>query len=874
MLRRNEEIRPLILQSFVAGAPSDLGKLEQLLEHCFSFEEDPRVSTIERFECSATLVEALIKVYFIQRWGESLQIHRVKVIGDLNLSHTQFDSSFKFKDCIVFGSLDLNGCSGQRIKIVKTRVHDCFSAIQLHLSGSLTLRRGHYLGGIILRGARIGHSLKLQHLKVDAIRSTRIRNGFWTVPVLDQDMIPQPPVAVLADELQCDGGVIVCSDENAFLDNKWTGGLFLRHARIGQSLVIRTIKICPDFDRINRMNTDNLVESGFAGIAAHHIYVGAGLILGNSLIVKGHILFQHAEIRGVLHIRGLTTAAPVLGLDSKFIVKTARVGHECRIGGPYGEAEDRRKQKNFVSLAGPLDLDAMNIEGNLWIDGLRIESRHSSLDAADKPYPTAISACNTTITGMLEIYDLEAFGSCWIVGSNIGGDLMIRSSTFKSPNIDRKNANSYAISFRATNVAGAFVLGLPRSDLVNQPNGGSVIFDGITRFRDMTVAGEVLFQGVVFRYSGRDLWAMRDAGARDAAFDMSNAKVFGSFTINFLCQFEGPVQMDGIEVNGDLRIFGTAFGSGLATGEVLDLSHSKVDGRFSWNTKNEVEKFDGLQRSIRVNLSDMNISRLDGTLRGLQLMGARFRMAGTRFGSIAILEQEGTSRDVSKEFWWISDNLRDDTSLQPYEELCKHLRFHERDKDAEDIAYKKQIKSDELRNTLSKNDSPRRLLDEHIFYFWRILLRLSVGYGYRPMNSVKIVLFYLFIGTASANCAFESEMLTNVLAQNYLACEKKSDVRCEDAMVFGGGSWRIAFDREQTTYPAFNSIVYGLDLILPIIDLGQEKFYVLKDNSTKPEKVGAYWFWIFGSIFTFIKISSWFLILLLFASPTRLLRRD
>jgi hypothetical protein len=109
---------------------------------------------------------------------------------------------------------------------------------------------------------------------------------------------------------------------------------------------------------------------------------------------------------------------------------------------------------------------------------------------------------------------------------------------------------------------------------------------------------------------------------------------------------------------------------------------------------------------------------------------------------------------------------------QPYEQLATVYQRHGQDADARTVLVAKQRS---MRSTLALPARP-----------WSLLQDATVGYGYRPLRAVWLLTCLLVIGSLL--------------------------FRTWPPAPVGGGP-----------YPRFHPVIYTLDLLLPLVDLGQER---------------------------------------------------
>jgi hypothetical protein len=151
---------------------------------------------------------------------------------------------------------------------------------------------------------------------------------------------------------------------------------------------------------------------------------------------------------------------------------------------------------------------------------------------------------------------------------------------------------------------------------------------------------------------------------------------------------------------------------------------------------------------------------------------------------------------------------------QPYEQLAAVYRRVGRDDDARKVAIAKQRRR---RKTLNW---PGKL--------WNGLLRWTVGYGYRTWQAGVWLLGLLAVGATVFAWAYPGEMAL---------AKKPGD-----------------------PLPAFQPWIYSLDVLLPVVNLHQEEFWI-------PQGVARWWAW-------FSILAGWLLTTVVVAALSGLLRKD
>jgi hypothetical protein len=174
---------------------------------------------------------------------------------------------------------------------------------------------------------------------------------------------------------------------------------------------------------------------------------------------------------------------------------------------------------------------------------------------------------------------------------------------------------------------------------------------------------------------------------------------------------------------------------------------------------------------------------------------------------------EDTKISVAARLRWLD---RDSAGYapQPYEQLAAVYRRAGRDDDARKVAIAKQRRR---RDTLNW---PGKL--------WSGLLRWTVGYGYRTWQAGLWLLGLLAVGATVFAWAYPGEMAL---------AKKPGD-----------------------PLPAFQPWIYSLDVLLPVVNLHQEEFWI-------PQGVARWWAW-------FSILAGWLLTTVVVAAISGLLRKD
>lgn len=158
----------------------------------------------------------------------------------------------------------------------------------------------------------------------------------------------------------------------------------------------------------------------------------------------------------------------------------------------------------------------------------------------------------------------------------------------------------------------------------------------------------------------------------------------------------------------------------------------------------------------------------------------------------------------------------------------------------------------------------RRMLSFRHSAPMRLVLLLTdwvMEYGFKPMRAAAIIAIAVLFGSAAVNIANSQ---SGVLASDIHRLELELRSLDSDKDI------NTTLGRTPATvppnYPHFNAIFYSIDTVLPIIDLGQEKYWSVQlqevgPKSDTPSLVGK-WIvgvcnWILKNLFVLLRIFGW-----------------
>lgn len=397
--------------------------------------------------------------------------------------------------------------------------------------------------------------------------------------------------------------------------------------------------------------------------------------------------------------------------------------------------------------------------------------------------------------------------------------------------------NLYGAQVRQLNLSGSVLPGL---------NAATLRVDGVLRMTDCLVRGPVRLGGVqiagaVFldraRFTGAASGpADGGAPAPEALLALNHASVGDDLWAPGL-RVDGGLRLDGGSVRGSVNLDdavltapgGTALDAEtLTVGADLRGMRLRVRGRFNLR---------GARIPGQLNLAHARLSEPGGVaLRASSCVIGELwlRRAAPVEGAVNLRRSQVELLHVAPDIW--PDNVRLDGltygTLAPHEPAERRLAVLERDGDGyvpysyEQLAASyRRIGDDAAARTvqLAKQRRQRRGLARYA-RLWGHVQDLTVGYGFRPMRAVTWMLSLLTV----ASVAYGSR--------------PPRPLKADEA-------------------PDFNPVFYSLDLLLPIIDFGQERAFT-------PEGGGLQW------LAYVLIITGWILATTVAAGVTRAVSRQ
>lgn len=370
--------------------------------------------------------------------------------------------------------------------------------------------------------------------------------------------------------------------------------------------------------------------------------------------------------------------------------------------------------------------------------------------------------------------------------ADVGAAISIRDSRIE------ERPDLYGARLRRLTLAGSELPGIDLS--VAEIDGGvrlsGAVLTGTASLAGTRIGGALVMDGATLRGAVR-------------AFDGTQLTVARNLLARQGFASHGELRLDGAEINGSIRLVGASlnnpgkwaiYASGLTVGAVLDLSGgARVSG--SIRLRNAVIG------------SVLSLSRADLTEPGERALDLRNLRAGE------VILQTGTPPVGRVDLSYARIGvLRDDPATWPaelvldgfaYDAIAGPATVGERLRwlQLDPLGFRLQIynqlatvyqaagRDDDARTVLLAGQRHHRRTLGRAGRAWGHLQDVTVGYGYRPVRAAAWLLGLLALGGA----------------------------------VFSAWPPRAA---EAAKAPAFHALAYAADLLLPVVDLGQQTAYL------------------------------------------------
>ncbi|MBB5872744.1 hypothetical protein F4553_006178 [Allocatelliglobosispora scoriae] len=468
-----------------------------------------------------------------------------------------------------------------------------------------------------------------------------------------------------------------------------------------------------------------------------------------------------------------------------------------------------------ATITGTLDLQELAIAAPLAL----VECRFESAPRLDNASLTSLRLSGSTMPG-LHAMGIEVKGSVWLdegfhstqevtlERARIGNELSLRKATLESI-----EPNRWALNANRIKIGGALFAGLMEAD--GQIRLISARIDGLVTLRGARLRnpGKICFQGERM-VLGDSLFFQRAMGTKEpleasGAIVLTNAQIAGGIAFEgaLLTEpqtlsekpLEDPTSIratrlrvgrnlnlsDGLRCAGGIRVKSSEIGGTLNL-HGIESCGGEVPINLSGTTADTLDLRFAKPLSGTLDLTNVTVVRL---VDAAETWPVRISTDGFTYESL----QPQPEVSAEQRLEWLQRN-KSGYSPQPYEQLLSFYRLSGREQDAARVALAKQRAR---RSTLTWRGKA-----------WGLLLDATVGYGYRTWLAGVWLLALTVVGT----------------------------------FVFRNSSPIPIADHP----PAFRPFAYAFDLLVPLIDLGQESSF----RMSGPREVVSWIFVLLGWLLT------------------------
>ena len=467
--------------------------------------------------------------------------------------------------------------------------------------------------------------------------------------------------------------------------------------------------------------------------------------------------------------------------------------------------------------------------------------------------------------------DFEAEGEVSLSGARIGGQLACEGGTFQNPDghaIDAQDAEIKGSVFLSNGFTVEGEVSLSGAQIGVQlacgggkfqnPNGhainaqGSEIKGDVFLSNDFAATGEVRLSGA--RIGGQlDCTGGTFQNPNDHAIHAQGAEIKGGVFLSDGFAATGEVSLSGSQIGGQLDCDGGTFQN--PNGHAINAQRMTVAESFIF-------------RGVTIDAGSVYLAsaHVGGLVDDLSSWpeGGRVILDGFTYDKIS-----ASFVDSARCLDWLA---RGDTwgakfFPQPYGQLARVLRDMGHERAAKDVlvARERKIAAEEWARAQSRSRIWSRAFGRILrarFSSW--MARLShalIDFGHRPLKALWWLVGLWIIATALAQWAWvQGDMVPNsdviLTSQNWAAIH---------AATHPADSW--ADTPEGQGWESFSSLAWGLDLVIPILDLGQTEAWSASKNHGDAGKV----LWIAKPL---LSSFGWIILAFAAAGATGVARRD
>ncbi len=668
-----------------------------------------------------------------------------------------------------------------------------------------------FLKGINLQSAKI-HNLYLTGTNTGSISAggLNVEGSVYMNKDFRADGSVRLTGAIINGDIVCDGGKFINREGEAFSADrvKVDGSIFFRESfkaegevRLLHATIGRTFE-CDQGEFINngaralvfegtKVNGNVHIRDGFKAqgeVCLNGAIIGGDLacrcgkflnngketLIANKVIVQGDVFLDgHFETDGKVILAGATIGGDVKCDSGQFtkldLRRTTITGNlECPNSkfsnkGRYALMGEMLIVKGSIFLIsgfeseGEINLTSATIGGGLVCDGGQfLNADGCAINAEGSNIKHGISMCNINQGILCKRFMVE--GEVSLSGAQVGGNL--------SCNGFLTNKGGYVFTSPRMTVEGDVFLieGFEAEgevNLIGTKIGGQLNCQGAKFLNEKSralVADLVTVGGNVFLSNG-----FKAKGE----VRLIHAKIGGQLICN-----EGHfINTDGYALNGEkMRVDGDVFmqDSFEAKGKI-SLIHATL-GSLKWGDIISLPK-------VILDLRSARIGKLCDGLENWPESGRLF-LNGLVYDEIC----DCSTKDANTRIEWIRRQGHHEFHPQPYEQLAAVLQKNGYENDAKKVLIAKN-------NDYVRIKRPRSFEKINCY-----LLKLTIGYGYRPWRTLWWIFAFVILGTALFGIGFKKGLVVPIDATGHIS--------------------------------EFNPLAYSFDAFVPLVDLYQESFWL------------------------------------------------
>ncbi|GAA6180889.1 hypothetical protein NBRC116594_23270 [Shimia sp. NS0008-38b] len=424
-------------------------------------------------------------------------------------------------------------------------------------------------------------------------------------------------------------------------------------------------------------------------------------------------------------------------------------------------------------------------------------------------------------------------------------------------------------------------------------HGQSCVVNGPVFLTESFLAkGEVNFEGAKVG----NLW-IKNAHISSAQVQMDRSgwglnaqslEVSGNILIGSETQVIGGIRLSGADISGKLEIVDCRLEGLSRPNEQTDRAAFEAGRVKAQSIHWKVDSAKG-NVSFSGAICDTLNDKLDSWELKTWTRAATYNLDGFVYEHLARVGQ------MKKRMEWADKSVARDGefSPQPLSHLAKVLRDMGHEAQARVALVAKERRGAQERRRLLKPDSeafnggegglPFHWLVRTVLWCWDKVVDITVGYGYFPQRSVVILALLLSVATFVFHRAYESGYFApnsgvilmshdwRSVAELPRCVDEKSDEEAEVCVTNPAEVWSRKGAAGQD-YETFNRFAYAADIVIPIINLGQEGAWA--PSTTRGVEGQTDWGFIAWWARWVLSLCGWLVTALGAAAITGIIRRD